>query len=92
MPNFKYASGEKLGDELRIIDVENSTESEVKSFTIFQGKISSSASKALGKRRRVDKESLLPSEAKCKKTPIPVSQADMIKAAKNLNGNDGFIF
>ncbi|KAJ9555791.1 hypothetical protein OSB04_010405 [Centaurea solstitialis] len=86
LPSFKYASGEELCDELCIIDVENSTESEIRSFKVFQGKKSSSTSKASKESSRVVKECVSPLEAKCKATPISLSQDDdMIEAANNLD-------
>ncbi|PWA42535.1 NIN-like protein [Artemisia annua] len=36
LPRFKCASGAELGDELHVIDVDNSTKSETKTFKIFQ--------------------------------------------------------
>ncbi|KAJ9555766.1 hypothetical protein OSB04_010380 [Centaurea solstitialis] len=84
LPNFKYASGGELGDELRIIDVDNSTKRKIECFTIFEGAESSSESEALEKRSSVGEGSLRPLKAKCKTTPISLSQEGIIEAAKNL--------
>ncbi|KAJ9555842.1 hypothetical protein OSB04_010456 [Centaurea solstitialis] len=68
LPNFKYASGGELGDALHIIDVDKSTKSKTNYFSIFKGMKSSSK----------------PLEAKCKTTPIALSQESMIDPARNL--------
>ncbi|KAJ9555713.1 hypothetical protein OSB04_010327 [Centaurea solstitialis] len=92
LPNFKYASGGELGDELRIIDVDNSTKSKIECLTIFQGAESSSESEALEKRSSVGEGSLRALKAKCKTTPISLSQEGIIEAAKNLYGNNDLLF
>ncbi|KAJ9555844.1 hypothetical protein OSB04_010458 [Centaurea solstitialis] len=68
LPNFKYASGGELGDELHIVDVDGSTKSKTNYFRIFKGM------KSLSK----------PLEAKCKTTPIALSQESMIDPERNL--------
>ncbi|KAJ9555840.1 hypothetical protein OSB04_010454 [Centaurea solstitialis] len=94
LPSFKFASGAKVGDELHILNVKNSTKSELEYFKIFITKNLSSASVARKRLRRQEvEECLRPLNAKCKTTPITLSQDDiqphfgktMIEAAKHLN-------
>ncbi|XP_023749269.1 protein NLP6 [Lactuca sativa] len=81
LPNFKLASGPQLGDELRIIDVENSTGSKLGHFKIFKG----------NKLSRIPLE-CMPNEAKFKTTAIELPRKEieqqfgttMKKAAKSL--------
>ncbi|KAJ9555798.1 hypothetical protein OSB04_010412 [Centaurea solstitialis] len=92
LPSFKFASGAKVGDELLILDVENSREGEFKYFKIFQRNQWKPVAPKGGRRFEVE-ECSRPSKAKCKTTPIPLSREDiqphfgktMIEAAKNLN-------
>lgn len=52
LPRFKCASGAELGDELHVIDVDNSTKSETKTFKIFQENRSSPIAEAMEKGKK----------------------------------------
>ncbi|KAJ9555817.1 hypothetical protein OSB04_010431 [Centaurea solstitialis] len=81
LPDFKYASGGELGDELSIIDVADSSESKTEYFKIFEGNRSSLASDVLEKKISAVEDRLTSLEAKCKTSPISLSEEGMIEAA-----------
>ncbi|GKB11343.1 NIN-like protein [Tanacetum coccineum] len=92
-PRFKFGSGAKLGDQLHVIDVDNSTKSETKFFEIFKEKILSPMPEALnkGKKAMVVNYNAL-SKEKRDTTKIKLSREDikqhygktMKKAAEEL--------
>ncbi|PWA58850.1 NIN-like protein [Artemisia annua] len=52
LPRFNFASGAELGDQLHVIDVDNSTESETKFFKIFKEKRLSPIPEAIDKGKK----------------------------------------
>ncbi|KAJ9555841.1 hypothetical protein OSB04_010455 [Centaurea solstitialis] len=75
LPSFKFASGAEVGDELRILNVKNSTKSELEYFKIFT---TESVTPKRERRQRLEvEECLRPLKGKCKTTPIPLSQEDI---------------
>ena len=98
LPHFKLASGARLGDELRIIDVENSTGSGgIGSFVILQGNKLSQIPKALEERRRflVPDDCISSSSSLAVTHLISLPREDVIRqlgrstneTARNLTGN-----
>ncbi|GJU43812.1 NIN-like protein [Tanacetum coccineum] len=94
LPCFKFATGAELGDELHVIDVDNSTESETKRFKIFQENRLLPTPEAMEKGNTamvVDHRAN--TEVKCKTAKIPLSLEaieqqfgkTMKEAATNLN-------
>ncbi|GJY41058.1 NIN-like protein [Tanacetum coccineum] len=71
LPSFKFASGEQLGDELRVVDVENSTGSGIGFFKIFEGNRISQIHKALGVSKLVAEDRISSSHVKSKTTRVP---------------------
>ncbi|KAJ0940301.1 putative transcription factor Nin-like family [Helianthus annuus] len=96
LPSFKFASGEELGDELNVINVETSIDSEetneTEKFKVFQGKRSSPPLKVVEGQKSMAVDYIAPSEVKCKTTEIVLPREDIEKqfgktmkeAAKNL--------
>nr|GEW37467.1 hypothetical protein [Tanacetum cinerariifolium] len=93
LPRFKFASGAELGDQLYVIDVENSTKSDAKFFEIFTEKRLSPIPAAMnkGKKEMVVNYNIL-SKEKHDTTEIKLSREDieqhygktMKKAAEEL--------
>ncbi|PWA78345.1 NIN-like protein [Artemisia annua] len=71
LPSFKFASGEQLGDELRVVDVKNSTGSGIGFFKIFEGNRISQIHKALADRKLVAEDHISSSHVKSNTTPVP---------------------
>ncbi|XP_035839183.1 uncharacterized protein LOC110920798 isoform X4 [Helianthus annuus] len=97
LPSFKFASGEELGDELHVINVETSIDSEetneTEKFKVFQGKRSSPPLKVVEEgQKSMVVDYIAPSEVKCKTTEIVLPREDIEKqfgktmkeATKNL--------
>nr|GEU53699.1 hypothetical protein [Tanacetum cinerariifolium] len=78
LPRFKLASGAELGHELHVIDVYNSTKSEIKSFKIFQQKRLSPIPESLKKViEKLVVNHKAPSKAKRNTTEIQLSQENI---------------
>nr|XP_043622379.1 protein NLP6-like [Erigeron canadensis] len=77
LPSFKFASGSKLGDRLRVVDVENSTGSGMGFFNILEGKRLSPIPKALEEARRQVAEDCM--EVRGKTNPILLPQEKDLK-------------
>ncbi|GJS46112.1 hypothetical protein Tco_0596233 [Tanacetum coccineum] len=75
LPSFKFASGTEIGDKLHVIEVDNSTDKEIKKFEIFQAKRLSPIPEALkdGK-KQVAVDYIEPLDRNCKTAPVPVPQ------------------
>ncbi|PWA81867.1 NIN-like protein [Artemisia annua] len=94
-PSFNFASGAQIGDELHVLDVENSTGSGLGFFKIFDKNTSSQISKALEERRRslVVDECMSSLKVDCTMTPNPLPLKDVKQqserftqeAAQNVN-------
>ncbi|GKE10359.1 hypothetical protein Tco_1413910, partial [Tanacetum coccineum] len=78
LPSFNFASGAQIGDELHVLDVENSTGSGLGFFKIFEKNISSQIPKALEERRRslVVDECMSSLKVDCTTTPNPLTLED----------------
>ncbi|KAK1408225.1 hypothetical protein QVD17_39860 [Tagetes erecta] len=100
LPGFKFASGAELGEELDVIVVESSTDtednetSETEKFKIFQGKRSLPMPKAPEERKKpMASDYIAPSKEKCKTATILLPRKliekqfgkTMKEAAKSLN-------
>ncbi|PWA77546.1 NIN-like protein [Artemisia annua] len=93
LPSFKFASGTEIGDKLHVIEVDNSTDKEIKKFDIFQLKRLSPIPEAMnkGKKAMVVNYNAL-SKQKRDTTEIELSREDieqqygktMKKAAEEL--------
>nr|XP_043612846.1 protein NLP4-like isoform X2 [Erigeron canadensis] len=71
LPSFMFSFGAKLGDEVRVVDVENSTVSIIKCFQFFHGiKLSRLSKTLVGRKGLVAKECTSSSELNCKTTSI----------------------
>lgn len=101
LPRFKCASGAELGDELHVIDVDNSTKSETKTFKIFQENRSSPIPEAVEKGKKamiVDHRANTEVNCKTAKKDLPREVIEqqygntMKVAAENLQGNGSIVF
>ena len=95
LPHFNFASGAELGDQLHIIDVDNSTESEAKFFKIFKEQRLSPIPEAMNKGKKAMVVNYnAHSKMKRDTTEIELSREDieqhygktMKKAAEELGG------
>ncbi|GJV43275.1 hypothetical protein Tco_1427811 [Tanacetum coccineum] len=70
LPTFKFASGEQLGDGLRVVDVKNSTGRGVGLFKIFERNKTSQIHKVLADEKLVARDFISSSHVKSKTTRV----------------------
>ncbi|PWA76027.1 NIN-like protein [Artemisia annua] len=103
LPSFKFASGTEIGEKLRVIEVENSTDKEIKKFDIFQSERLSPIPEALKEgKKQVGVDYIAPLGTKCKPAPVltpqqvieqqfGISTTENFLAAENIFGNENLM-